>query len=191
MSGEPIDSPGDGDVVAESDGEPAAAGEAESATLTAEDLNGARHVAVVYRDDAGNWGRVASVEVPGGTDPDPGPGPGPGPDPTPVRVPHPPTRLATAAVGRAATPARARPRGPSPCSNRVEGSARDDRLSGTDGPDHLRGFRGNDLIKALGGDDCVIGGRGRDRIKCGGGDDVAVVEGRDKVNAAASEIRRR
>ena len=189
----PIEDPRDGDVIAESEGSPAAAGEAESAKLSAADLGGARHVAVVYRDDAGNWGRVATVDLPGDTDPvptDPDPGPADPADPADPAGPAP----GGPAPGGGQPPLGNAPAGeapaPGPCSNRIEGSRRADRLRGTPGSDLLRGFKGRDRIRARGGDDCVKGGRGRDRIHCGPGDDVVFADRRDKVKGC-ERIRRR
>jgi RTX calcium-binding nonapeptide repeat (4 copies) len=46
----------------------------------------------------------------------------------------------------------------------VVGTAEDDNLRGTEGPDVICGLAGDDRIRALGGDDVVYGGAGIDDI---------------------------
>jgi hypothetical protein len=192
-SADPIDAPGDGEVVRESEGAPAAAGEEQTVTLSAGDLGDARHLAVVYRDDAGNWGGAATVEVPADVDPDPEPDPDPAPGPDPADPTDPADPAPGGGDGTGGPGGELENPGnpaPGPCANRVEGSFRNDRLVGTGGPDRLRGFRGNDVIKARGGDDCVDGGKGRDRIRCGAGEDVAIVDKRDEVKGCERTRRK-
>ena len=73
-------------------------------------------------------------------------------------------------------------------------------MTGTAGPDVLRGLGGNDTLLGVGGADILIGGSGSDRlaggpgadlirardgvrdvIDCGAGRDIAVVDRRDRV----------
>lgn len=63
LSRGPIDAPSDGTVVAEGDA-PSAAGDPESITLSAKQVGRATHAAVMHRDEAGNWGLLAGVELP-------------------------------------------------------------------------------------------------------------------------------
>jgi subtilase family protein len=60
-----INHPGDGTVVKQLNAT-AAANQPQTASLTPAELGGARFLAVLYRDEAGNWGRLASVAVPRG-----------------------------------------------------------------------------------------------------------------------------
>lgn len=62
-SHDPILRPGDGHVIVGGDaGGPA--GASVTRTLSRESIRGARHVAVLYRDEAGNWGIERSANVP-------------------------------------------------------------------------------------------------------------------------------
>ena len=54
------------------------------------------------------------------------------------------------------------------------GTARADRLRGTEGPDLLFGRGGRDRIAGLGGDDLLCGGTGSDRLDGGAGNDVLI-----------------
>ena len=78
--------------------------------------------------------------------------------------------------------------------NRMDGTAKDDRLSGKGGADNLNGFAGNDIL--LGGDgkdklsggagrDVLMGGAGIDTLTGGAGSDVfmfaAKTEGPDRI----------
>ena len=58
----PIDDPGDGSALPDADA--GSTGSAESAELTEAEVDGATHAAVLYRDEAGNWGLLRSVAVP-------------------------------------------------------------------------------------------------------------------------------
>ena len=74
------------------------------------------------------------------------------------------------------------------CANRVDGTARRDRLRGTDGADELRGLRGDDRLRGGAGDDCLRGGGGADRLNGGDGEDVVRGgSGDDRVKAADGE----
>ncbi len=94
------------------------------------------------------------------------------------------------------------------CSNAIAGTAKKDRLDGTDGGDRIKGRRGRDRIHGRAGDDCVSGsrgrdrlfggagddtlrgGRGRDKLKCGPGDDTAIASRRDRVRGCEKVKRR-
>jgi hypothetical protein len=135
--------------------------------------NARRYVAVRAVDDQGNIGRIASVDFRGASGGGGGGGGGGGNGPNPPQA--------------------------SRCSNAIDGTAKKDRLKGTEGGDKIRGRRGRDRIRGKGGDDCVIGargrdrlfgnagddtlrgGRGRDRLKCGPGKDKAIADRRDRV----------
>lgn len=63
-----------------------------------------------------------------------------------------------------------------------EGNGLDNKITGTDGANDLRGYGGNDLIQALGGDDRVFGGSGADTIQGGdGADTIAGEAGSDNL----------
>lgn len=58
----------------------------------------------------------------------------------------------------------------------VDGSGRNDRLTGTESGDMLSGFSGNDKIYGLGGDDILNGGAGKDILYGGAGKDTFVFD---------------
>jgi hypothetical protein len=62
-SAHPIFHPGDGHLIAGGDAT-GPAGKSVTRTLPRESIRGARHVAVLYRDEAGNWGIERGVSVP-------------------------------------------------------------------------------------------------------------------------------
>ena len=172
----PIDDPGDGDALADEDA--GAAGTTEESTVGSGEAAGITHAAVLYRDDAGNWGLLATTEVPA----EPGGGGGGGGDD------------GGGVLG-------------GDCENRIVGSDDDDELRGTHGSDSINGRGGEDRIKGRGGDDClrgqrdadrlgggpgddfVKGGRGRDRLRGGSGEDLIRAAGgrRDRVNCGPGE----
>jgi hemolysin type calcium-binding protein/thrombospondin type 3 repeat protein len=63
VSANPIQHPNDGTAVGDF-AAGVAAGETQPATLSQQDVAGANFLAVFYRDEAGNWGRLASAPVP-------------------------------------------------------------------------------------------------------------------------------
>ena len=163
----PIQDPADG--VEALEGDAGAPGAAESVSLTAAELGDATHAGVFYRDDAGNWGLVADVELP-----DRG-GPGPGACANRIRGTDAGERLRGTAGG-----------------DRLVGLAGNDRLRGLRGDDCLAGGRGRDRLVAGPGDDRVRArGRERDRVKCGPGEDVARVDRRDRVRGCERVTRAR
>jgi hypothetical protein len=62
-SAKPIFHPGDGHVIA-GGGATGPAGTTVTETLSRDSIRGARHIAVLYRDEAGNWGIERGVSVP-------------------------------------------------------------------------------------------------------------------------------
>ena len=74
-------------------------------------------------------------------------------------------------------------------SGGVVGSAYDDVLTGTDGPDRVVGGTGDDRIRALGGDDELEPGQGSDVVRGGGGDDFIMSPdtGRDRLYGDGGE----
>ena len=156
----PIASPADGAPIGSDRDDPLASGEEESLDLTDAELGGAAHVAILYRDEAGNWGLLASVQVPAQDDAGGG-------------EPEPPANPPLAG----------------PCANVIAGTAADDDLSGTDGGDRISGKGGADKIKGGAGDDCLRGGRGPDRVSGGEGDDTIKVRGgrRDRVRCGPGD----
>jgi hypothetical protein len=78
--------------------------------------------------------------------------------------------------------------GTGPCANRIDGTAKNDKLVGTKGSDRIVGKRGNDRINGKGGLDCLLGKGGRDKVNGNGGDDdIRGGGGRDKVNGGAGD----
>jgi hypothetical protein len=157
VSENPIEHPTDGTVLLDEDST-AAAGEADERTLTGEQLASARFLAVLYRDEAGNWGHVATVEVPAQGADIPGPGTGPGT-----------SGAACANVIKG-----------SGGNDKLNGSAAGDRINGRRGSDRIKGGAGDDCLKGGRGRDRIGGGDGEDEIKVRGG-------GRDRVNCGAGE----
>jgi hypothetical protein len=193
VSEDPIDSPGDGREVAVAQPLRAAAGEPEAVRIGPDEFGDARHAAVLYRDEAGNWGRLASVSLPAplgkcearltGTE---------GND----RIAG--SSLAETIRGRGGND-RLRGGPGDDCmggnggkdrvkggggDDRVKGQAGDDRLRGGGGSDRISGNRDDDRVAGGGGGDTLRGGDGRDRISGGGGDDTINVRGggRDEVS---------
>ncbi len=70
-------------------------------------------------------------------------------------------------IGNAGCPVK-----PATCTTSIDGTSRDDRLTGTPGTELMRARGGDDSIRARGGDDCVRGGPGADVIRAGAGDDL-------------------
>ena len=181
----------DGPIASASDGETAleqnaagASGGAASATLSEAQRGDATHAAILYRDDAGNWGLVASVELPGG-------GPQPGGPCENVLVG---TAAGETITGTAEGDLiRGRPGddvlrglGGEDC---LRGGAGDDAINGGSGDDVLQGQSGADAVAGGTGEDRARGGPGRDRIKGGPGDDVirVLAGGRDRVACGGGE----
>ena len=151
----PIRQPTDGSLVREVRAD-AAAGRTESVSLGAAALGRDRYVAILYRDDAGNWGHLESIDLRG----DGGGGLGPG-----------------GAGGACAALKRG-----GPGRQTLRGTRRGDRLLGFGGPDRLLGFAGADCLKGGRGKDRLKGGKGRDRLHGNGGRDrLNGGRGRDRL----------
>jgi len=72
--------------------------------------------------------------------------------------------------------------GDGPCSNRIEGTGKRDKLGGTKASDRIVGRQGNDRIKGRAGADCLLGKGGNDKIAGnGGGDNIRGGGGKDKI----------
>lgn len=68
--------------------------------------------------------------------------------------------------------------------NRIEGTAGDDVLVGTNEADCILGLEGNDQIEGRNGDDVLVGGPGNDTISGGNGQDTIIGgEGDDSIDA--------
>jgi hypothetical protein len=158
LSDTPIEHPSDGAVAFEGSAGGDAGSPAEAA-LTDAQLGDARHAAVLYRDEAGNWGHLASTPIaPRGVRP--------GPCANLQRGDRRANRLAGTVAGDRLLGFRG--------ADRLLGRAGRDCLKGGRGRDRLRGGRGTDLLKARDG--------ARDLVDCGrGGPDRAVVDRRDRV----------
>jgi len=196
VSGEEIDAPGDGTIAREF-AAIAGPGQTQPFTLTADEVGDAEFVAVLYRDDAGNWGRLRSVPLPAGPGADSdGDGVPDASDNCPA-VANPDQADADSdgtgdaceqpgGGGPGAGPGGgggAPPQAPSAsCASELSGTAGRDRLQGTDASELIRGLRGRDRISGRGGDDCLYGNKGRDRIHGGAGDDfIHAGNARDRV----------
>ena len=187
ISDQPIDSPGDGTEVDASEPAPraAAAGETESVTLSAAEVGDARYAAVLYRDDAGNWGRPAATVLPRPDDPGP-----PAADcEDAINGTDGRDRIRGAEAGE-----RIRGRGG---NDRIRGGRGNDclfgnggkdRVAGNAGADRLKGGSGKDRLKGGGGDDRISGNRDDDRVAGGAGDDtLRGGDGRDRVNGGGGD----
>ena len=180
LSADPIEHPSDADrELSFSVGGPV--GGAVTRTLNSADVGDARYAAVLYRDDAGNWGHLSSTPLPGTASGPPSPSDPPGPanpdDPSNPDAPSGPSN----------------PDGPtdsSPCSERIAGTDGVDRLVGSIAGERIVGKGGSDRISAGAGDDCVAGGGGNDRIKGGDGDDkLTGQKGNDRVGGDDGDDR--
>jgi Ca2+-binding RTX toxin-like protein len=78
---------------------------------------------------------------------------------------------------------------PEPCGKpTIQGTAGNDTLNGTSGPDVIAGVNGNDTINGLGGDDTLCGGKGLDTVNGGAGHDLVLGgEGNDKLDGGADK----
>ena len=118
-------------------------GEPDSLTLTRPRLGGANHAAVLYRDEAGNWGLVwRASPMPGRANPRRGAGPADAGARRRRRLRRPGRRR-----WRRAPPGR--------CANAIAGTAGDDKLGGTEAGDRIAGHGGADRIDGGRGDDCA------------------------------------
>jgi Ca2+-binding RTX toxin-like protein len=153
--------PDDGTVIAEDAAGPA--GAAVERTLSAAEVGDARYAAVLYRDEAGNWGLLRTVRLPaiarscGNT----------------IQG----TPLADHLVG-------------TPGSDQIRAHGGDDTIEAREGDDCVRAGFGDDDVQADRGADRVAArGRGLDVVDCGAGDDVARVGRRDQVHRCETVLR--
>lgn len=182
-----IEDPEDGDTqVRESDARPT--GVNESAVLTDAELGSATHAGVFYRDDAGNWGLVASIKLPdrdGPVDP-------PGRCETALNGDAGPNVLAGTALserirGKGGDDS-IRGRGGDDC---IGGGTGDDKMGGGKGADVIRGGKGKDKVSAGPGDDVIrVAGKTRDFVRCGPGTDTVFANRRDKLRGCEKVKRR-
>ncbi len=202
-SAEPIDDPQDGEVLGEeetSDGP----GDAVERSFGPAAVGAATHAAVLYRDEAGNWGILRSVTIPP-LDPDP-----PanceaeilGTDVGEVLNGTPGSDLIRGFGGGDEINAGAGDdcaRG-GPGRDEIAGEAGRDRLFGGKAKDRLRGGVDDDRLNGNQGDDRILGGpgddrvkdlsRGRDKVNCGPGHDTAILRRGDRVkNCEDVELR--
>jgi hypothetical protein len=159
-----IDEPTDGTVVADVDAADASGAEVSEA-LTGAEVGDATDAAVLYRDEAGNWGILKTVEIPPV-----------GPDPTCTNV-IPGTSGRDLLEGTAG-------------SDRIKGKRGRDRIKSRGGDDCVNGGRGRDRLRGASGDDSIKAGKGRDQVFCGAGDDTAVVGSSDRVRGCETVTRR-
>jgi Ca2+-binding RTX toxin-like protein len=171
----PIEHPSDGDIVREEDAQ-AGAGEEVEIELEGEDLGDATHLAVLYRDDAGNWGRLAGAEIEGEAGPPAGPPAGP---------------AAACANPISGTRARDKLTG-TEAGDRIRSRGDRDKVDGAGGDDCLNGGRGRDRLTGGTGGDSIKGGRGRDRVRArdGEADVIRCGKGRDRVAADGEDTAR-
>ncbi len=205
LSPDPIDDPSDGTKLARAGSDPKPSGGGQVLDLRPSDAAGNRYAAVLYRDDAGNWGRLASVKLPAALQP-----------------PPPPAACETVLAGTAAADVlrgtavaemvrgkagndTIKAGGGDDCidagagSDRVHGNAGadlihgragGDRLAGGPGGDDLRGGAGRDRIAAGPGNDSInVRGGGRDRVACGGGRDRVRAGRHDRVARSCEHVR--
>lgn len=77
-----------------------------------------------------------------------------------------------------------------PCTTRLLGTGRSDRLTGDAFGNTIRGLAGNDVLSGLAGDDCLFGGPGNDQIE--GGDRRDLLNGgtgADRLKSGAGNDR--
>lgn len=172
----------------------AGAGEKTSLSLSAEEVDGVTDAAVTYRDDVGNWGRIATVEIPPVPSTDP-PDPSDPPDPAPADCDNPRRGSAGSDFfvggpdsdgyrGRGGGD-ELRGKGGSDC---LWGGAKADELAGARGDDLIKGGRGIDDLRSGPGNDRVRGGRGGDTIRGGGGeDDLRSQRGHDTLRGGGGD----
>jgi len=182
VSANPLSGPGDGRLVARHPAE-ARSGERQADRLAQSDIRDARYAAVLYRDDAGNWGHLASVRLSAGAPPSAA-------EPCETRIVGTRnadrligTALGERFIGRGGRDSISGRRG-SDCVNAgsggdvVRGQRGFDEIDGKMGGDRLRGGRFNDVMRGGNGSDQLSGGPGDDRIQGGAG--------RDKIGGGAS-----
>ncbi|UJA21164.1 S8 family serine peptidase [Thermoleophilia bacterium SCSIO 60948] len=159
VSDEPIDSPGDGSRAGADRDVTVDPGSRQTLELTADQVGDARYAAVLLRDEAGNWGRVADVKLPRGG------------DPGSRRC----TRVVRGTQGRDLLVG-------SPRSDLIRGRGGADRIGGLKGPDCIFPGQGKDRVNAGAGNDRIRArGGSADVIDCGGGRDVATIGPNDRV----------
>ncbi len=74
------------------------------------------------------------------------------------------------------------------CAATIDGSRRDDRISGGPGGERINGRGGADRLRGGPGDDCLDGGGGKDRLNGGPGEDsLRGGDQADRINAADGE----
>jgi hypothetical protein len=175
----PIHHPSDGTQLREADVTAAAGGDV-ALDLTDAELGNATRLAVLFRDEAGNWGLLKSVAVPAA--PDSGTGTPPGGDGS--GTPGGGTDTPGGGGGGSGTPGGGGTAGggggaTGACANHIEGTGAGDTLKGSPGDDTIRGLGGDDRINGGRGDDCLSGEGGEDRVAGGAGAD-AIKGGRAK-----------
>jgi Ca2+-binding RTX toxin-like protein len=200
-SDSPIDEPSDGDALAEEDAADGAGATVERAFASG-DVGDAAYAAVLYRDEAGNWGILKSVAIPPlsgpedcenevlGTDAGEALPGTPGPDM--IRGLGGRDEITAGAGNDCAKGGKGRDsvKGQGD-EDVVTGGKNADRVSGGSGDDKVRGNQGGDNIRGGSGDDEIRDlSKGRDRINCGAGNDTAAVRGNDKVRNCEDVTRR-
>jgi hypothetical protein len=155
-SADPIQHPGDGTVVAESDAN-GGVGAGVSKTFDQAQLGDARYVAVLYRDEAGNWGIARSIRIP-----------------VKVTRPGPCSNEITGTSGADRLIGTHR-------GDEIHALGGDDKVAAHAGKDCESGGPGRDRLRGGRDDDVIHAGGGRDRVRCGAGDDEAFVDRRDVV----------
>ncbi len=155
LSPDPIEEPSDGSRLESRAA--GAGGSDEARTLTAAEIGANRYAAVLYRDDAGNWGRPVSIKLPRPTTPPSGP--------CAIRINGTPAADLLRGTGLSE---KLRGRGG---DDRIRAGGGDDCVFGNDGDDDARGQGGNDRVKGQAGADVLRGGAGEDRISGNRGED--------------------
>jgi hypothetical protein len=183
----PIDDPSDGQPVATGQ-DAGATGAQERERLTAGELGDATHVAVLYRDEEGNWGRPASVAL---NQPAPGGGTGGGGGPGGGGSGGGDTGGGTPGGGAPGGGSGGGAGGaPTGCANVIDGTAGRDTLRGSAASDRIRGADGDDRIDGAGGADCIDAGDGDDRARAGEGDDkLGGDDGNDRLRGDDGDDR--
>jgi len=182
VSANPISRPSDGSLVGQRPAE-TGPGQRQRDRLFLSQIKDARYAAVLYRDDAGNWGHLASLRLPAVETPPPSAGP----CKTRIVGTEGPDRLVGTALseliaGRGGKDSISGGKG-GDCVNGGDGN---DSIRGEGGGDKLRGKGGDDRQRGGGGDDLVRGAAGNDRLSGGSGDDrITGQAGRDRVSGGS------
>jgi hypothetical protein len=149
-------------------------GQADSRTFSDAELGNAKYAAVLYQDDAGNWGHLRRVALPAPPQPQPCVDQVRGDTGDNTLIGTSGSEVILGFAGDDFLDGR----GADDClfggsgDDRMHGGDGNDRISGMGGADKLYGDAGNDTLYGRLGPDRLVGGPGRDTFYAGGGEDI-------------------